>query len=60
METTERGKPFNLRLPPDLRAWLEDEARKNLRSLNNEIIFKLAQSKAAAECGEKTPGHQPI
>lgn len=60
METTERGKAFNLRIPPDLRVWLEDEARKNLRSLNNEIVFKLAQSKAYADHGEQSPGQQSI
>ena len=30
-----------LRLPPDLKAWLKDEAEKNRRSLNSEILMIL-------------------
>ena len=36
-------KIINLRLPAHLKAWLESEATKNLRSLNNEVVFKLAE-----------------
>lgn len=43
--TSTATKIFNLRLPPDLRDWLELEARRNLRSLNKEIIFKLMESR---------------
>lgn len=60
METTERGKAFNLRIPPELRLWLEEEARSNLRSLNNEIVFKLSQAKSQAECDGRNPGQPPI
>ncbi|WP_213761777.1 Arc family DNA-binding protein [Caballeronia sp. dw_19] len=60
METTERGKAFNLRIPPELRVWLEEEARSNMRSLNNEIVFKLSQAKLHAECDGKSPGQPPI
>lgn len=33
--------PFALRMPPDLRAKVEDSARQNKRSLNAEIIARL-------------------
>lgn len=31
-------KPLQLRLPPDLKAWVEAEAAKNCTSQNSEII----------------------
>ncbi|NUB42863.1 Arc family DNA-binding protein [Fertoebacter nigrum] len=34
---TER-KPLQLRLPPDLKAWLKAEAEKNGASQNSEVI----------------------
>lgn len=36
--------PYPLRLPPKLRAELEESARKNGRSLNVEITKRLEQS----------------
>lgn len=50
------AKTFNLRMPADIRKWLEDEARRNMRSLNNEIVFKLAVMKAI---GAKSPTTVP-
>lgn len=40
---TDRHKypPYSLRLPEDLRDFLEEEAKKNGRSLHSEIIFRL-------------------
>jgi predicted HicB family RNase H-like nuclease len=32
------SKPFGLRIPPDLRKWLEDRAQEDRRSLNSEIL----------------------
>lgn len=47
--------PFGLRLPPDLKQWVEDQARQNLRSQNSEIIYRL---EAARHQAEKTaPNH---
>jgi predicted HicB family RNase H-like nuclease len=60
METTERGKAFNLRIPPELRLWLEEEARSNMRSLNNGIVFKLSQAKLQAESDGRNPGQPSI
>ncbi len=31
-------KPMQLRLPPDLKAWIQAQADKNLSSQNSEII----------------------
>lgn len=36
--------PFGLRLPADLRAELEAAAKRNERSLNSELIFRLRES----------------
>ena len=30
-----------IRLPNDLKAWVEKEAKKNLRSVNAEVVFVL-------------------
>ena len=38
------GKSFNLRLPPDLQTKLAKEAVKANRSLNGEIVHRLAES----------------
>ncbi|MGV2169208.1 Arc family DNA-binding protein [Agrobacterium sp. 16-172Ci] len=42
---------FNVRLPLELKAWLSDQAGKNGRSLNAEIIqiIKTARSARAEE-----------
>jgi predicted HicB family RNase H-like nuclease len=48
------AKTFNLRIPADIRKWLEDEARKNMRSLNNEIVFKLTVMKASGSSAPAT------
>ena len=31
-------KPFGLRLPQDLRVWLEGRAERNGRSINSEVV----------------------
>lgn len=50
-------KTFNLRIPQDLRDWLAGEARRNMRSLNNEIVFRLSQSRLTQEPdGNKSSG----
>jgi predicted HicB family RNase H-like nuclease len=60
MAVTNTTKTFNLRLPPELRAWLEREARNNVRSLNSEIVFRLADAKASCEVKKtRKPGRRP-
>lgn len=57
MNMNDTAKTFNLRIPPDLREWLDSEARKNMRSVNAEILFRLAKAKASEDAGG-TPGPQ--
>ena len=40
----EKNSPTYLRIPPDLKQKLEDEATKNQRSLTGEITYRLRQS----------------
>lgn len=35
--------PFGLRMPDDVRAFIEAAAKKNLRSLNSEIVLALKE-----------------
>ncbi|SBW12704.1 conserved hypothetical protein [uncultured Alphaproteobacteria bacterium] len=39
MKQTDPG--MRLRFPSDMKAWIEREAEKNLRSQNAEIVFRL-------------------
>lgn len=48
--------PFGLRLQPDFKEYLQQQAEKNHRSLNAEIIFRLEQSRTL-ECESKKPQH---
>ncbi|MCG6265359.1 Arc family DNA-binding protein [Vibrio vulnificus] len=36
--------PFGLRMPPELKEKLEEEAKKNMRSLNAELVARLEES----------------
>lgn len=38
-----RLTPYPLRMPPEVRAWYEDEAAKNSRSLNGELLKLLTE-----------------
>lgn len=40
---------FKIRLHPDIKEWLANSARKNLRSMNSEILFLLQKAKQADE-----------
>lgn len=42
-------KPMQLRLPPDLKAWLKAQAEKNGASQNSEIIRAVRAAMARAE-----------
>lgn len=41
--------PTMLRLPADLHAWLTQQAEKELRSLNSQIIVLLQQARERSE-----------
>lgn len=38
-------KPFPLRMPESLRKWLTNQAKKNRRSLNSELVFRIEEIK---------------
>lgn len=44
--------PFGLRMQPELKAWLVEQAQRNFRSLNAEIIHRLEQGRTK----ENAPG----
>lgn len=41
--------PFGVRMPEELKEWLRRQSQVSRRSLNNEIIKRLEESKAAQE-----------
>lgn len=41
MKPIKRQKPYGLRMPSELKSWLEVKAKENKRSLNNEVCFVL-------------------
>jgi predicted HicB family RNase H-like nuclease len=41
--------PFGLRMHPDLKQQIEEQARANGRSLNAEIVWRLEQSLSSAK-----------
>lgn len=42
-----QAAPYPLRLPPDLRSWVEQCAEKEARSVNNFLILLVSQAKEA-------------
>lgn len=45
-----RGSPAaQVRMPDELKAWLQHQAIDNRRSLNSEILLRLEQSRKAQE-----------
>ncbi|MBS9779917.1 MAG: Arc family DNA-binding protein [Moraxellaceae bacterium] len=45
--------PFGLRIPKELKTWLQQQAKLNKRSLNSEILIRLEQSKTAEVNNDK-------
>jgi hypothetical protein len=46
--------PYPLRLPVGLRAYFEQKAQENARSLHGEIVFRLTKSREQEEKREVT------
>lgn len=42
-------KPMQLRLPPELKDWIKDQAESNGRSQNSEIVQAIRAAKIRAE-----------
>lgn len=41
MEKAREVPPVGVRMPPDMRAWLKNQAAVNRRSLNSEVLMIL-------------------
>jgi len=52
-----QGIKFQLRLPEDVRAWLESDAERNDRSMNGQVVAILRErmKRQAEEAGERKP-----
>ena len=50
---TKKGGGFPLRMPPEMRAWLQQTADENGRSLNSEILQRLKGLKEKEELDHK-------
>ncbi len=44
---------YQLRLPAELKSWLQEQAKNNFRSLNAEIISHLTNVKSSLNTGDK-------
>ena len=42
-------KPLGVRMPEELKQWLKDQAEKNMRSLNSELVIRLQESRTNQE-----------
>ncbi|MBY2916176.1 Arc family DNA-binding protein [Rhizobium leguminosarum] len=49
MITQQAVKPFGLRMPPELKTWLDSRAEENGRSLNSEIVQMIKAAKQAEQ-----------
>ena len=49
MERTRNILPFGLRMQPELKNWVKEQAERNKRSVNSEIILRLEKSKVEQE-----------
>lgn len=52
-------KPMQLRLPPDLKAWLAAEAARNGASQNSEVIRALRLAKERSPAPADSPANSP-
>lgn len=46
MDGARKIPPLQVRCPRELHEWLKDQAAKNHRSLNSEIVARLEQSRS--------------
>jgi hypothetical protein len=44
--------PFGLRMQPALKAWLTEQAQRNFRSLNAEIVHRLEEGRSKENAPE--------
>jgi hypothetical protein len=53
MSDTEVVKPFLLRLPRDLKAWLKDHAKANSRNMTGQLIEIIKAERVRADQTEE-------
>lgn len=51
-----KAKQFKLIIPADVKAWLEAEAKKNLRSQSAQIVSCLRAEMSKCEHAQNPPG----
>lgn len=49
--TKQQGAQIKLRVPEDLRDWLKIQAITNRRTLNNEVAYRLENSRQSQQQG---------
>jgi hypothetical protein len=49
MRASAQSAPFGLRMPSDLKEWVQKQAEQNRRSLTSEIVVRLEQSRKQEE-----------
>lgn len=55
MTVGRKSPAAQVRLPDELKAWLQHQAIDNRRSLNSEIVLRLEQSRAKEAQDAKAP-----
>lgn len=51
-----RVPPTSIRMPAELKVWLGKQAVANHRSLSNEVVFRLEQSRKEQDAREQKGG----
>ena len=48
---------INVRVPPNVKRWLDDQAARNMRSLNAEVVLAIKEKMATtgSEFGDTSP-----
>lgn len=55
MQNSRQMPQFNMRMPPNLKDWLQQKASDNFRSLNSEIVARLNESRKQEEARHAQP-----
>ena len=53
MHMSKTANQFKLRIPADVKDWLEAQAEKNLRTQGNEIVVALREKMAAEKAAQE-------
>jgi len=50
-------KPINLRLPSDLKSWVDEKAKSEHRSINGQLTVFVEQAKKAEDQAKEVSSH---